>query len=182
MNDEEIVRLLFARDEAALGAVQKKYGKLCLSVAMNILGDRQDAEECLNDTLLALWRLVPPEKPPQLAPYLAGITRIRALKRLEYKTAECRNGIPTPLEELSELLPDSSFTEESDGALLEAIESFLRAERASARRIFIKRYFAFMSYSQIAAAEGCGEAKVKSQLHRTRERLREYLRKEGFVI
>jgi RNA polymerase sigma-70 factor (ECF subfamily) len=182
MNDEEIVRLLFARDEAALAAVQKKYGKLCLSVAMNILADRQDAEECLNDTLLALWNLVPPEKPTQLSPYLVAIVRIRALKRLEYKTAECRNGIPTPIEELSEVLPDASLTEGSDGALLAAIEAFLHEERASARRIFIKRYFAFMSYSQIAAAERCSEAKVKSQLHRTRERLREYLRKEGFVI
>lgn len=182
MTDEEIVRLLFARDEAALAAVQQKYGKLCLSVAMNILSDEQDAEECFNDALLTLWNLVPPEKPPKLSSYMVYIVRIRALKRLEYKTAECRNGVPTPIDELAEILPDQTLAESSDSALLDAIEAFLRRERASARRIFIKRYFAFMSYSQIAAAEGCGEAKVKSQLHRTREKLREYLRKEGFAI
>ena len=182
MKDEEIVKLLFARDEAALGAVQKKYGKLCLSVAMNILSDEQDAEECLNDTLLALWNLIPPEKPPKLRSYIIGIMRIRALKRLEYKTADCRNGIPMPIEELAEMLPDRSMADRPDGELIRAIETFLRGERASARRIFIKRYFAFMSYSQIAAGEKCGESKVKSQLHRTREKLREYLRKEGFVL
>ena len=50
MRDEEIVELFFRRDEKAIDETDKKYGNYCQAIANNILGNRQDVDECLDDT------------------------------------------------------------------------------------------------------------------------------------
>ena len=52
MQDEQIINLYWSRDEQAIAESDRAYGALCHSVAMNILSDRMDAEECVNDTWL----------------------------------------------------------------------------------------------------------------------------------
>ena len=69
--DGEIIALFFERDETALSAVNSKYGRYISAVAMNVLGDIQDAEECVNDTYHATWNSLPPEKPNCFFAYLA---------------------------------------------------------------------------------------------------------------
>lgn len=53
-DDEEIVRLYFDRDEAAIRETDRKYGKFLFGIAYNILHDRLDCEECRNDTYLGV--------------------------------------------------------------------------------------------------------------------------------
>ena len=73
MEDNKIIELLFARSEKALTEVSRKYGKLCLQVATNILGNHADAEECVNDAYLALWQAIPPKRPESLLVFLLRI-------------------------------------------------------------------------------------------------------------
>ena len=55
MNDLEIIELYFERDEKAIKETDAKYGKLCHSIANNILNNEQDSEECVNDTYIGVW-------------------------------------------------------------------------------------------------------------------------------
>ena len=63
MDDEKIIELFFSRSENAIKELAAKYEKVCMTLSMNILANREDAEECLNDTYLGAWKAIPPQKP-----------------------------------------------------------------------------------------------------------------------
>lgn len=183
MDDREIIALYFARDERALDETAAKYGRLCFGVAARLLDSREDAEECVNDTYLGAWNAIPPTRPTSLSAYLCKITRNLSLKRLEQAGAVKRTAVLVPLMELEEVLSSGNAAERSEGSeLARLLDAFLRQEKVDARRVFLRRYFFFDSVSEIAARYGFGESRVKSMLSRTRGRLREYLRKEGFEL
>lgn len=184
MEDEAIIDLYFARDERALRETEAKYGPLCRQVAGNILGTPQDTEECLNDVYLALWGAIPPARPRSLKAFASGVTRRQALKRLRHDTAGKRSaGCLVPLSELAEVLPDESFRPDvEDGELARLIGNFLKKQTPEARCVFIRRYWYFDSVRDIAGRYGFSENKVKSLLFRGRNRLRDYLRKEGITL
>ena len=92
MEDQKIVNLLWQRSESAIDALAKKFGGRLMSITMNILGARQDAEEAVNDTYLAVWNTVPPQKPNPLAGYVYATGRNISLDRLKYLSADKRNG------------------------------------------------------------------------------------------
>ncbi len=52
--------------------------------------NREDSEECVNDTWFAAWRYIPPQRPPKLAAFLGKITRGFAIDRLRKKHAAKR--------------------------------------------------------------------------------------------
>lgn len=91
MDDKQIVDLFFNRDERAIKETDKKYGKLCLRIADNILSNREDAEECVNDAYLAAWKKIPPECPGNLSAFISKIVRNLSLKRLEFLNAKKRS-------------------------------------------------------------------------------------------
>ena len=107
MDDESILRLFDDRQERALLETQAKYARLCRRVADNILSDARDAEECVNDTWLRAWEVIPPEHPTLFSAWLARVTRNLAISRLRERKAQKR-GADEPsvlLDELSECLP-----------------------------------------------------------------------------
>mgnify|MGYP002868854863 CR=1 FL=1 len=183
--DQAVLALYLARDEHAIEETAKQYGALCRSIALRILGNAQDAEECVNDTLLRAWESIPPE-PEHLPAYLAALTRNLALNRLAERNALRRGGgqVPAALHELSELLPSADDVEHQADmhALTQAIAQFLRGEPVKNRRVFLRRYFSMMSVQEVAASLGMNENTVKSILKRTREKLRDFLEKEGIEI
>ena len=75
MEDREIIALYWDRDERAITETDAKYGNYCFTVAENILGRREDSEECVNDTWLRAWNAIPPKRPMVLRTFLAKITR-----------------------------------------------------------------------------------------------------------
>ena len=85
MLDSQIIALYDARDERAIAETAAKYGSFCTSIALNILQNLQDAEECVNDTWLRTWNSIPPARPNVLKAYLGRITRNLALDK--YKAA-----------------------------------------------------------------------------------------------
>ena len=181
--DEDIVNLYFDRSEEAIAACQVKYGKSCHTVAYNILRSDEDAEECVNDTWLRAWNSIPPERPTRLGAWLSTVTRRLALTRYEKKTAAKRNGgMEASLEELSECVTAGSLTIADEVALSEAINGFLASLPTRTRMIFMRKYWYMDSIADIAKALGMGESAVKVTLHRTREKFRKHLAKEGITV
>lgn len=184
MDDLMIIELYFERDEKAIKETDKKYGRLCFTVAINILGNDKDAEECVNDTYLSVWNNIPPIRPNNFTAFICKITRNLSLKRLDYNKAMKR----TPesfasFTELEDVLPDNSIMPDMENAEIgKLISEFLKHEKTDARAVFIRKYWFFDSVSDIAARYGFSESKVKSMLFHTRNRLREFLKKEGIVV
>jgi len=184
MDDLEIVELYFDRDERAIQETDVKYGRLCYSIAYNILNNHQDSEECVNDTYVGIWNAIPPTRPSRFLSFLCGIARNQSLKKLEYLSREKRCAeICISLDELESVLPDeriaSDITNEDLGAV---ISDFLRTQKEDARRVFIRKYYFFDSIGQIAHRYSFTESKVKNMLFYTRKKLKEYLIKEGISI
>lgn len=184
MDDRSIIELYFARDEQAIAGTQAKYGKLCYHIAQNILGNEQDAEECVNDTYAGLWNAIPPARPDDLCAFVCRVTRNLSLKRLRALTRQkCSREVVVSLSELEEILPDESWTDGmSQGEIAALITTFLRTESADARNIFIRKYYFFDSVEIIAKRYGFSQSKVKSMLYHTRKRLKEYLKGEGIEV
>ena len=185
MEDKEIVDLYFKRDEQAIRETEQKYGQYCFTVAYRILYENRDSEECVSDTWLQAWNTIPPQRPSLLKYYLAKITRYFAVNRLRTRTRQKRGGSETEiaLEELEAVLSDGSDPEKEydRNELIRVLNRFLKMQKAQDRDLFIRRYFYAEPVKDIAERYGMRENAVSLRLSRTREKLKETLRKEGYV-
>lgn len=185
LSDSEIIGLYRKRSKQAIEESDAKYGAYCYAVANNILCSREDSEECVNDTWLCAWNAIPPKCPEILKMFFAKITRNLSLDRLRREGAKKRGGgeFTLSVDELGECIPDSSGVEDDfDAKLLgDCVNRFLRTVPLRDRQIFLRRYFFTEAVSDIAKRCGITENAASVSLHRTREKLREYLRKEGFL-
>ena len=66
MEDRDIIALFWDRNQSAISAVSEKYNHYCWQIAWNIVGSREDSEECVNDTWLSAWTYMPPKRPTVL--------------------------------------------------------------------------------------------------------------------
>ena len=186
MDDSAIVELFFARDEAAIKSVSERYGEKLIRLADGILGDRREAEECVNDAYLRAWNSIPPNEPRQyLFAYLAKIVRQNALNRIKTASAKKRTALLTELtQEMSECLPSRRGVEDEAEAneLSRLINAFLGSLSEEKRAVFLRRYWYFDPITDIAKSFGFRESKVKTMLFRTREKLKVYLTEEGYSV
>ena len=186
MEDEKIIELYWARSERAITETSLRYGGYCRSIAFSILGQAQDAEECVSDTWLGAWNAMPPHRPAVLSAFLGKITRRIAMKRWRYCDAKRRGGGETALalDELSECIPDRDDPQSAlDAAELgRALDAFLDGLPLTERRVFVCRYWYLLSVAEIARRFGFGQSKVKSMLMRIRQKLRTYLTEEGIDV
>lgn len=185
MEDAQIIQLLFQRSEQALGELEAKYGKTLHGLALQLLGSRQDAEECVNDAILGAWNAIPPARPDSLLGYLCKIVRNLSIKRWEQNTAAKRDGgCQVALQELEECLPGpgSVEAEAEAGELAGLLEAFLDTLSRENRVIFLRRYGFCDSYTQIARRVGLPEKTVSVRLTRLRRQMREYLAERGRMI
>ena len=184
MDDLMIIELYFARNEQAVRETDIKYGRLCFRLAVNILGNDEDAEECVNDIYLSLWNKIPPARPNNFMAFICKIARNLSLKKQDYNKALKRTSSSiVSITELEDILPDNSIAPDvSNDEISRIISDFLRHEKADTRNVFIRKYWFFDSISDIAARYSFTESKVKSMLYHTRNKLRDYLKKEGVEI
>lgn len=184
MTDREIVELFLQRDENAVAAAGEKYKNYCVAVAERIIGDREDAEECWNDVLMAAWNSIPPNEPQNLKLYLGKIARNCALKKLDFRKAQKRDcGIKLQLDELAECIPAPLYEHQADSiALRDFMNSFIRALSKEQRNIFVRRYWLCESIGDIAEKLGYSENKISLILFRIRKRLKKELEKEDLDI
>ena len=184
MDDLRIIELYFERDEQAIQETDSKYGKLCHSIAYNILSNREDSEECVNDTYIGVWNAIPPTRPDNLMAFVCRIARNLSLKRLEFLKREKRSAdVILSLDELSAVLPDERYAPDvSDEDVGRLISQFLRTQKEDVRNVFIRKYYFFDSVKEIAERYSFTESKVKNMLFFTRNKLKDYLIKEGVEI
>ncbi len=191
--DTQIIELIWQRSELGLAMARQKYGALCLSLACRLL-PLQDAEECVSDSLLALWQQIPPQRPRALAPYLLGILRNLSLKRFHQAHAQKRSPeVLLSLDELAEISASmenlrnygqagpSAEDELLQKRLLASIEQFLRQQPPAARRLFLLRYWFFLPLSEIAAQLGTTPNAAAARLARLRAKLKNHLQKEDLI-
>ena len=188
MDDKEIIELLFERKEEAIEQTKLKYNGQLFHTAMNILRNVQDAEECVNDTLLKAWESIPPVRPISYIGFLVKITRNLSINKWKGKGAAKRGGNVVDLlfSELEECIPVSKVgvpEEEYEANLVtEAINDYLKSLNQIARVTFVLRYFHGESIRNISEHCNISESKVKSLLFRTRKKLKIHLEKEGVVV
>jgi len=184
MDDQQIIDLYFDRNEQAITETDVKYGKLCHSIAYNILSNREDTEECVNDTYIGVWNAIPPTRPNNFMAFVCRIARNLSLKRLEFLKREKRSAdVILSLDELSAVLPDERYAPDvSDEDVGRLISQFLRTQKEDVRNVFIRKYYFFDSVKEIAERYSFTESKVKNMLFYTRNKLKDYLIKEGVEI
>ena len=185
ITDEKIIELFFERSEQGIRELDIKYGKVCHKLSYNIVSNRQDAEECVNDAYLGAWNAIPPAKPDPLLTYICKIVRNISLKIYYRKEAAKRSSHYTiAMEEIEACIADPNTVEAEIEAseLARIIEAFLDTLTFEHRVIFMRRYWFADSYKSIAELVGLSEKNISVRLTRIREKMKQYLiEREVFV-
>ena len=185
IDDEKIIEMFFQRSEQGIRELDVKYGKICHNLSYNIVNNRQDAEECVNDAYLGAWNAIPPVRPDPLLSYIVKIVRNISLKIYWRKEAAKRSGHYTiALEEIEGCIADQKTVEDEIEAreLARIIGEFLDTLTLENRVIFMRRYWFADSYKDIAEFMGLSEKNISVRLTRIREKMKQYLiEREVFV-
>lgn len=185
MKDTELIALFQQRDENAIPLTKKVYGAYSFSIALRILDSYEDAEECENDSYLALWNTIPPEEPNSLKAYLGKIIRNLSLNRLKAQKAEKRNAdITVPFSDLAECIPSTNdIWKEIESKLLgEYISDWLKKEKVFDRVLFIRYYWFGEDYEHLMEEFQLSYNNLANSLFRMRKRLKKYLKKKGVAV
>ncbi|MBE6590060.1 MAG: sigma-70 family RNA polymerase sigma factor [Ruminococcaceae bacterium] len=184
MSDEEIIELYWKRNELAISQTDRKYGKYLFTIAYNILRDRLDCEECVNDTYLGTWNRIPPTRPTVFRAFIARIMRNIAVDRFRKNTV--RSKVPTEmvtsLEELDECVSDGVSVEEEYvlREMVKLLNEYLQGQSPNHVYIFICRYYYADSVKAIAKMTEVKEDTVYRALSRMRNELKALFEKEGY--
>lgn len=185
VEDREIIALYHARSETAVAETARKYGAFCLRIALNLLGIREDADECVNDTYLAAWTRMPPELPASLRAFLGRITRNLSISRYRQMRAQKRYaGMEALLSELDDCVPSPETVEQVLDAmeLTRHIENWLGTLPERERRLFVRRYWYGEALGTLSAADGAKPEQLAQLMFRLRRSLRTHLEAEGVEI
>ena len=187
MDDQRIIELFMNRDEQAIQETIDKYGTYIRKIAANILGNREDTEECVNDSLLRVWNTIPPNQPKKLSAYLALLTRQISIDAYRKSRRKKRSDTEYSVsyEEMSEVLADrQNETEELIDRLTfqELLNRFLSGRPKDVRTILVLRYFYLEPTKDIAERTGSSESRVRVVLHRERKALKKFLAEEGYEL
>ena len=185
IDDEKIIDLFFERSEQGIRELDNKYGAVCHNLSYNIVNNRQDAEECVNDAYLGAWNAIPPVHPNPLLSYIEKIVRNISLKIYWRKEAAKRNSTYTiAMGEIETCIADPNTVETEIEAreLARIIEAFLDTLTVKERVIFMRRYAYADTYADIAKRVGISEKNVSVRLTLIRQKMKQYLiEREVFV-
>lgn len=180
---DEIVNLLWKRDESALDQMILEHGSFCRQLASRFLRNFEDVEEVLNDVWYQIWNGIPPAKPKYFKAYLAKAVRNTAIHYIEKNTAQKRSGITVLLDELAECIPDTSTEHGIEAVFLKDIlNRFVRSLHSKERIYFVRRYYYGEDLKEIARANDSTENQVAVTLYRSRQKLKKLLQKEDYMI
>ena len=184
-DDGEIIDLFWQRDEKAIAETDKKYRSHLLAVAYNVLHDRLDSEECLNDTYAGAWDAIPPARPENLCAFLTTVMRRIAVNR--YHSNRKKSNVPSEmtvaLSELEGFLGEEDLTQAVDSYRLgRIISDFVRGLSSRQRFIFISRYYMASTVDQIAKKLCVSRSTVNKELAVVRKNLKETLESEDYLV
>lgn len=184
MDDNGIIELFFERSEKAVEELSAKYGRLCMGIAVNVLGSYQDAEECVNDTYLGVWNAIPPARPNSLTAFVCRLARNISINRYKYNSAKKRGAYGVCISELEECLPSGSTAEErfETEELSRHIDEFLDTLDKTDRMLFVRRYWYMDGFGELSARSKLSAGAVRTRLSRLRGGLRKFLESRGVEI
>lgn len=174
MTDRQIINLLIQRNEDGIVEAQRLYGPRLARIAASFL-PREDAEECLNDMYLAVWKHIPPDDPNDLLSYMATILRNLSKNRLRAAAADKRRGSTVSLtDELYDCIPDPNANTEEEALLLvaDSLNHFLEKQPVYKRQMFVLRYWYGKSIPEISEHFGFSNANTEKMLNRMRIKLK----------
>ena len=177
MTDQRLIELYTARSEEAIAETKRIYGAYCRTIADRVLGSEEDTEECLSDVWLRVWNAIPPQQPANFKGWLGAITRNAAITICRRRDREPQR-IGDAALELALELTDGPEREVEAKVLGEVISAFLQAQPAQSRVAFLRRYWYGDTVEETAKYMSWGVGKTKTNLFRTRQKLKEYLKKE----
>ena len=184
LSDQEIIELYWARNERAITETDAKYKRYLFTIAYNILHDRLDCEECINDTYLGTWNTIPPEKPSVFQAFISKIMRNIAVNRYKKNKADKRvpSEMTLSISEIENVFPDPSTTEEAYmiSQISHIISEYLRGLSDKNAFIFISRYYCSDKIADIAKMLHTSESTVFRELTKMKNSLKEILIKEGY--
>jgi RNA polymerase sigma-70 factor (ECF subfamily) len=92
LRDDELLALVARGDETALGVVYDRYGGLVYTIALRVTGDRQTAEEVMQDVFQNVWQTAGSYQIGRgaCAAWLVGIARHRAIDAIRSKRERAR--------------------------------------------------------------------------------------------
>lgn len=186
MEYNNIVALYWARSEKAIAETSSKYGKYCYAIACNILSDKEDADESVNDTYMDAWNSMPPHRPSILSTFLGKITRRISIDRCRTRDVAKRGGgtIMLVLDELTDCIPSNNdvMREIEITELAKIIDGFIMKLPTIERHVFICRYWYLDPITSICEQFSFSQSKVKSMLQRTWGKLLSHLEKEDMLL
>lgn len=185
LTDGEIIDLFFERSEEAIFELSAKYDKICVKVAYNILGNKEDTEECVNDAYLGVWNTIPPTRPDPLLSFLLKIVRNISINRIHFKSRQKRSKVfEECLHELERQTPSTISVEDQYDAsqITVYINEFLENVEKTNQMLFVRRYWYFDSYEELSEITGLSEGAIRTRLSRMREKLREFMLSKGVMI
>ena len=185
VDDKQIIELYFERNEQAIKETEKKYGRFCHCIAMNVLGIHEDAEECVNDTYYSVWKQIPPTIPEIFKVYLGRITRNLSISRFRAMRAKKRySSMEIMLSELNDCVPSSVNVEQSIEVmqLSEYISQWLDGLSEEDRALFVRRYWFGDEVQELAKKYGISAAKMAQRMLRLRKSLKAALEKKGVAL
>ncbi len=186
LEDNEIIELYWERDEEAISETDKKYGRYLFTIANNIVNNRLDSEECVNDTYLGTWNAIPPTRPTVFQVFLSKVMRNIAVDKFREKSASKRipSELMTSLDEISEVFEYDNTVEEREAAqlVMKVLNDYLRSVDNQKQLMFVCRYYYADKVTEIADMLGVSERTVFRTLAAMRDELAERLKKEGVSV
>jgi RNA polymerase sigma-70 factor (ECF subfamily) len=178
MRDEELLALVIQRQERALGQLYDRYGRLVYTIALRITGDRQTAEEVVQDVFQNVWQAAGSFQSgiAQFSSWLLGITRHRAIdatrsKRERARTREQALDTSFPVGDESDIERDVT-----QSLLRDTVRAALQELPASQRQAVELAYYGDLTRAEIAERLGEPLGTVKTRLRLGLLKLRDLLR------
>lgn len=185
MSTKELIIMFYERNECAMSECIRLYGKYLYSIAYNIVGNKEDSEEIVNDALLKAWEKIPPDCPENIGGYLSIIVRNLSINKWKsnVKIANYRTEYDVVCDEFNLDYKSTNSIDEyiNEWSLKLEINNFLKSESASNRTIFVERYYYYYPLKAIAKRNGMNINAVKSITTRMRKRLYKYLVERGVI-
>ena len=185
MEDAKIIDLYWKRDENAIAETDYKYGCFCHTIAIRLLGVREDAEECVNDTYQQAWNAIPPQRPSLFKAWLGKIVRNISINLWNKNHAKKRyHGIDQILVELDDCVPapQSVSTELERAELAEVISTWLLSLSQNDRILFVRRYWYAVPLKDLAKEQRMPLGKLTQKMYRLRLDLKNTLEMEGICL
>lgn len=182
--DEQLIELFWERDEKAIQATDTKYGKFLFRIANNILHDRQDCEECQNDTYLGIWNSIPPTIPHVFPAFIAKLIRNIAIDKYKKKTRKMRipSEMTVALDELRDTVCSIDFPEIQSSELGRLINEYVNSLPERQKYIFIGRFYMGDKLSIIADKLNLNVSTVSRETEKIKQGLRDHLERSGIYV